>query len=558
MNIPNERSVVALAGASFAQRLATSLTDRFGIGVSCRRHDLDSGPGEPDAIDPGQVWIYAPATLPDSVDGPSPEAVERAIACLRAAAPTFLILVSSAEVHEPHHRHPGLVQDEAWVDRRTGNRIAAAWRHLEAEVDNLGVTETLVLRPVAIADLEGGFVRRALRRRVVAGIAGHDPAVQLVTLDDVAQAVVRGVEQRTPGVHYLVPTEAIPWRKALALAGVRRLPLPWWLLRLWHAVRPGKGAADTDRLAYLRYAWTVSPRPSPVRGNERSSADAVASVARRRPATVPSGFDPHGLDEAYIAAFGRTTFRFLHDVWWRVDTHGLEHVPADGRAMLVGIHRGFMPWDGVMLLHLLARERRRHTRFLIHPTLIKMPFLFNHMRKLGGLPACQENAEWVLEREGLLGIFPEGIRGAFSLYREAYTLKPFGRDAYVRMALRHQAPIVPVVTIGSAETFPILARWRWRAFMRWSEWPFLPITPTFPFLPIPLPSKWHTRFLPAIDLAGYPPEAADDPKVVRALSAAVREQMATTLEDLRRRRPGIFRGRIANRDESEDSDGETV
>jgi hypothetical protein len=107
--------------------------------------------------------------------------------------------------------------------------------------------------------------------------------------------------------------------------------------------------------------------------------------------------------------------------------------------------------------------------------LVKFPFLANYMTRLGGIVACRENAEWVLDNDELLGFFPEGIRGAFSLYRDAYKLKKFGRDEFVRMALRNRAPIVPFVTLGSAETFPILGKIEWRWFRRRTDWPFLPI-----------------------------------------------------------------------------------
>ena len=167
------------------------------------------------------------------------------------------------------------------------------------------------------------------------------------------------------------------------------------------------------------------------------------------------------------------------------------------------------------------------------------------MTRLGGMIACMENADRVLGREGLLGMFPEGIRGAFTYYRDAYELKRFGRDQYVRMALRNRAPLVPFVTLGSAETFPILAKLDWRWWKRFSEWPCLPITPTFPFLPFPLPSKWHTLFLPPMHIEKqYAPEAADDPAVVKEISARVRATLEQTLSEMRSRRRSIFHGSI--------------
>jgi 1-acyl-sn-glycerol-3-phosphate acyltransferase len=249
------------------------------------------------------------------------------------------------------------------------------------------------------------------------------------------------------------------------------------------------------------------------------------------------------MDPSYIARYCRHLFHLLHQYYWRIEVEGLEHVPARGRGVLVGMHRGFMPFDGVMALYALVRRAGRIPRFLIHPSLSKFPFLADFMAKLGGIMACQENADYVLQRDELLGVFPEGIRGAFRPYTRAYTLGKFGRDEFVRMALRNRAPLLPFVTVGSAEIFPIVGRIDWSAFKRYTEWPFLPIT-----VPFPLPSKWHTQFLPPIHVeATYPPEAAEDPDVVRLISLDVRKRMQAAIDDMRSRRRSIFFGALSPR-----------
>ena len=155
--------------------------------------------------------------------------------------------------------------------------------------------------------------------------------------------------------------------------------------------------------------------------------------------------------------------------------------------------------------------------------------------------ACQENGDYVLQHDELLGVFPEGIRGAFTMYKRAYTLGKFGRDEFVRMALRNRAPIFPFVTVGSAEIYPILKRVDWSWFKRYTEWPFLPITAA----PFPLPSKWHTMFLPPLHIEEqYPPEAADDPKTVRLISVEVRQRMQAAIDGMLLQRRSIFRGSI--------------
>ena len=251
------------------------------------------------------------------------------------------------------------------------------------------------------------------------------------------------------------------------------------------------------------------------------------------------------MDRDYIAAFGRLLLDFLRRFYWRVEVSGLERVPSRGRAILAGTHRGFMPWDAAMVLHIVARSCGRVPRFLIHPGLIKFPFLFNIMTKCGGIIACQENANHILAREELLGIFPEGVRGSFRLYRDAYQLGKFGRNDFVKMALRNSAPIIPFVIVGSAETFPIIAKIEWDWWRRFAKWPFIPVTPTFPFLPVPLPSKWHAQFLAPIHVEDmYPAEAAEDLATVASISREVRRLMQEAINKILNRRKSVFYGSV--------------
>jgi 1-acyl-sn-glycerol-3-phosphate acyltransferase/nucleoside-diphosphate-sugar epimerase len=434
-----------------------------------------------------------------------------------------VILVSSAAVHEPSCSHPGLISEARTSPRTPGNSLARGWRELEALAQawraDRAALELIVLRPAAVVSPGGrDYFSRLLSGGLAVTLAGHDPSLQLLSVEDLARAVRQAVDKGREGTFHVAPRGVIPLRKALRLAGRQRLPLPHWLHWLGRKILAPLGlAAPIEQLQYLRYSWTVSGEKMRTElGFEprRSSAQTIAGLhsdsAAAGDATPGPCYDDFGMDPDYIAAFGRTLFRFLHDVYWRIEISGLENVPRQGRVVLTGIHRGFMPWDGVMAMHGVVRGLGRITRYLIHPTLVKFPFLFNYMTKIGGVLACRENADWVLQRDGLLGVFPEGVQGAFSYYRDAYRLGKNWRDDFVRFALRHEAPIVPFVTVGSAEIFPILAKLNWRWWKRLSLWPCLPITATFPLLPIPLPTKWHTRYLEPVQLADrYPPEAAD-------------------------------------------------
>jgi 1-acyl-sn-glycerol-3-phosphate acyltransferase len=257
-----------------------------------------------------------------------------------------------------------------------------------------------------------------------------------------------------------------------------------------------------------------------------------------------SQLDEFGMDRDFIESCSKALFHFLCKYYWRIETRGLEHIPLHGGAVLAGTHRGFMPWDAVMALHLIVRNTGRVPRFLCHPGLLKFRLVRNIITRLGGVLACQENADRILAADEILGVLPEGVEGAFSLYRDAYKLASFGRDDFVKMALRHRVPIIPFVIVGNAEILPMFARVKSRWWKRHLQWPYLPIS-TFPIVPFPLPSKWHLQFLAPVNVQEtYSPEAARERSVVKAISLKVRATMQDALDEMVSRRRSIFWGSI--------------
>lgn len=505
--------------------------------------------------------VYSPPLRRHRVDLKDAELVFRQAASAHVAR---FVLLSSAMVYGASPHNQGLIPETRPVLSDDHNQFARDWQRLEAlAVSYFGqasrTSAQLTILRLAATAAPGGedYFSKFFEGRIAVTLPGHDPTMQFLSQQDLAAAVRCVFEGGTTGVYNVAPDGVITLRAALRLARLWRVPISRLLQRAVRAALKKAGAWEIEQLDYVRYSWTISDQKIRTELSFRpqhSSAEALAEFRAANNRAAPDEteiarqgqFDDFGMDKDYIAAFGRTLFKFLHDYYWRVEVKGLDHVPRQGRAVLVGLHRGFMPWDGVMALHLLVQRLSRYPRFLIHPGLIKFPFLFNYMTKLGGIIACQENAAYVLERDEMVGLFPEGIRGAFSLYRDAYKLGKFGRDEYVKIALRHRAPIIPFVTIGSAEIFPILKKLDWAWWKRLTEWPALPITPTFPFLPpVPLPAKWHTQILEPIHIElRYPPEAAGDPATVRAISLEVRNSMQEAIGEMLRRRKSIFYGSI--------------
>jgi 1-acyl-sn-glycerol-3-phosphate acyltransferase len=237
---------------------------------------------------------------------------------------------------------------------------------------------------------------------------------------------------------------------------------------------------------------------------------------------------------------------FLYAIWWRVEASGTEHLPATGPGLVVANHSGVLPYDGLMVQLAIRHEHpaKRVCRLLALDMFALLPVLAPILSKSGSIRANPENAERLLRRGELLGVFPEGVKGVGKYYRERYRLARFGRGGFVRIALRTGAPIIPCAVVGAEEIHPVIAKADWvgRPF----GLPYFPLTPTFPWLGpagfVPLPTKWSIDFGDPVDLGGHGPEGADDPILVNRLSEEVRSAIQRMVDSRLARRRSIWFG----------------
>src|ERR1700712_5853144 len=162
--------------------------------------------------------------------------------------------------------------------------------------------------------------------------------------------------------------------------------------------------------------------PAPETEWERKLAGRLAFLRRRITGEYDVdefGFDPD-LSDHVIAA----PFRPLYNKWFRVETRGLENVPDDGSALIVGNHSGTLPMDAVMtsLALLDHHPARRHLRLLAADLVFATPFLAPLARKAGNTLACNADAERLLNGGELVGVFPEGFKGIGKPFSERYKL----------------------------------------------------------------------------------------------------------------------------------------
>ena len=201
-------------------------------------------------------------------------------------------------------------------------------------------------------------------------------------------------------------------------------------------------------------------------------------------------------------------------LWYRAEVRNLGNIPERGRVLLVGNHTGgnLSPETIVFTLAFstyFGVERRYHQ--LAHNLVLASP-IGPFLRRFGTVAASHSNAQKALAAEAAVLVFPGGDWEVHRPSWQSARIDFGGRRGFVRLALEHDAPIVPVVTIGGQETALWLDRGAWLArllrldkTMRLKVLPIL-IAPPWglvigDFLPrIPLPAKMTTEVLPAIDL----------------------------------------------------------
>ena len=274
------------------------------------------------------------------------------------------------------------------------------------------------------------------------------------------------------------------------------------------------------------------------------SANLQADVIKRR-FTGEYDTDEWGLDwELWESVI--PFFTFLYETYWRVETTGMENVPAQGGTLLVSNHSGQLPWDASMIGTAIWNEHpaQRLVRSLYAPWFASIPFISAMFMKLGHAVSTVDNGSRLLHQAELVAVFPEGHDGMGKLYKERYQLTRFGRGGFVKMALNAGAPIIPVSIVGAEETYISLAKSETVA--RVMGVPYFSVTPTFPWLGplglVPLPTKWYIDFGAPIPTDDYGPDAATDLLLLAQLRDEVRSTVQEMVNSRLAQRGSVFRG----------------
>ena len=266
--------------------------------------------------------------------------------------------------------------------------------------------------------------------------------------------------------------------------------------------------------------WTpVRPQglPAAIAGPVAAYAQMLAAAAEDVVDTVTrrSGSDPFELRDIQYIQRTLPALRLASEMYFRADVRGLENIPAEGPVLLVGNHSG-----GTMIADTFVFSQAFYDHFgpvrpffqLAHDLVFKLPGLRALVQRYGTVPASPANMTRALERDAALLVYPGGDQETFRPTWESDQVDFARRTGFVKLALEHGVPVVPVVAIGGQETALFLGRGRrvaevlgLKRLLRLSVVPPVlgpPLGITILDLPIrvPLPAKIEIRVLKPIDL----------------------------------------------------------
>ncbi len=239
-------------------------------------------------------------------------------------------------------------------------------------------------------------------------------------------------------------------------------------------------------------------------------------------------FDRHGIDRFGVArrdlARFFTMLGFFYRRYFDVTVNGIDHVPARGRAMLVGNHSGGVALDGAMTLASLFfdMEPPRLGHGMAEKFLNRVPFASTWTNRCGQLTGLPEHATALLEADRLLLVFPEGARGTAKLYGDRNTLVDFG-TGFVRLALRTRSPVIPFAFLGGGEAIPTVVN-----LVRLGQLfgaPYVPVTPWL--LPVPRPVRLEIYYDAPVVLDGTGDE---EDEVIIAHVERIKERIAALIQ----------------------------
>ncbi|MBF0102888.1 MAG: acyltransferase family protein [Desulfobacterales bacterium] len=172
---------------------------------------------------------------------------------------------------------------------------------------------------------------------------------------------------------------------------------------------------------------------------------------------IPDYIDPE--KDLFNVHFFNRLMPFVKMLKWyfRPTFHGMENIPKDGAALLVGNH-GLIGFDAFLIFAAIYESTGRLPRGLGDYHIFMDPISRAFWTKLGAIPGTPTNAENFLHAGHLVNVYPGGVRDAWKDKDQLYKLQWAKSKGFIRIAMKSQVPIILHMGIGTDETYSIIGK----------------------------------------------------------------------------------------------------
>ncbi len=181
-------------------------------------------------------------------------------------------------------------------------------------------------------------------------------------------------------------------------------------------------------------------------------------------------------DAEFSRMFVQHALHIPMDIYFRTRKIGfeegdMERNNPDAPVITISNHSGMaFPWDGVIYMGYSLREANYEIndvpRPIVAPPLSRLrllnPFMIKNLwKRCGGVDATFKNFETMMHypHSNVL-VFPEGVPGIAKGFNNRYKLERFA-TSFVRMALKYETDVVPIVTINGEWLNPYTYKVKW-------------------------------------------------------------------------------------------------
>lgn len=245
-------------------------------------------------------------------------------------------------------------------------------------------------------------------------------------------------------------------------------------------------------------------------------------------------------------------WEWFYCYYFRVKTDGWHHIPTAGKVLLVGSHNGGMASpDLVMMMYdwFSRFGTQRLVYGLMHPYAWKVsPQIANLAQKIGAIVAHPKVASAAFDLGASVLVYPGGQYDMFRPHSQRYKINLAGHRGFIKLALKKEVPIIPVISVGAHDTLIVLCdcydliKQLHQLGLPWLYQVDPGVFPIYLGLPwglsigplpnIPLPVQIHTRVCRPIIFDRYGTDAARDRHYVDECYQLVYTQMQQELDDL--------------------------